>query len=170
VLHSYNNSVYAQLNDIIEILSYNGEDHRDIGIKLSNMWMLVRWGPHMKRSQNIPIMMVQRGRDHGISRRMEGAEDVNDIARMVSKMMVKMDLMKASQRKGIIHVVQNIIDDEVESETTRQEPKEHVTMEEKMIREINIIRGKTKLDTLVYSGSLNLQGIDRQDRRNEKVV
>jgi hypothetical protein len=62
---------------------------------------------------------------------------------------------RQSQRRGIAHVVWDINDDEVESKTTREEPKEHVIVEERMIKEINGIGGKPKLDTPVYYGSLN---------------
>jgi hypothetical protein len=54
-------------------------------------------------------------------------------------MMTRMDAMEVAQRRGIVHVVQDISDDEAESKTTREEPKEHVTMEERMIRAIGVL-------------------------------
>jgi len=54
-------------------------------------------------------------------------------------------------------VVLDINDDEVEFETIREEPKEHMPVEERMIREISGIGGKHRIGTPVYSRSLSLE-------------
>jgi hypothetical protein len=56
--------------------------------------MLIRWGAHKKRSQNIIIVMVHRGRDPRRTRRSEGVKDVNDLATMVRTIMAKIDEME----------------------------------------------------------------------------
>jgi len=59
-------------------------------------------------------MMAHKGRGHGRRRRIEGVEYVNNLAMMVRKMMARTNVMEATQRIIISHVVRDICDDEVE--------------------------------------------------------
>ena len=53
------------------------------------------------------------------------------------------------------HVMKYDNDDEEELETIKEKQEEQMTMEERMIRDINSIGGKPKVDTLIYYDSLN---------------
>ena len=82
---------------------------------------------------------------------------MNEFATKVRTMMSRMGAMEATQRRGIAHVVEDTSDDEAELKTMREETKEDMIVEERMIREIKGIGGKPKLATQVYSRSLNIE-------------
>lgn len=107
--------------------------------------------------------MAERGRGHGRGhgrgrgRRKENVEDENNLTTMMRTMMPRLDAVEASHRRGITYVMKDDNDDEEELEIIRDDPKEKMTMEERMLKAINNIGGKPRLDTPVYSGSLNPQ-------------
>jgi len=70
-------------------------------------------------------------------------------------MMTIMDAIEAAQRRGIAQVARDFSNDE--AKTKREEQEEQVTVEERMIRAINTIGCKPRLDTLIYSRNLNLK-------------
>lgn len=74
---------------------------------------------------------------------------------MMRTMMARMDAIEATQRRGITHVIRDHNEEEEELETIKEEQEEHMTMEERMIRVINSVGGKPKLDTPIYSNCLN---------------
>ena len=94
-------------------------------------------------------MMSHRGIGRG--RRKDNFEDANDL----TTMMARIDSIEATQRRGITHVISDDSNDDEELETIREEHEEQMTMEERMIKAISSIGGKPKLDTHVYSGSIN---------------
>ena len=97
--------------------------------------------------------MTHRGRGHGRGqgRRQENDKDVNDLTTMVARV----DAIEATKRRGTAQVIREDNDDDEELETIIEEHEEQMTMEETMIKFISNIGSKPKLDTHVYSGSLN---------------
>ena len=95
--------------------------------------------------------MAQRGRGRGIGQ--ENEENVNELIEMMMIMISRMDSIEVTERRGITHVIRDDNDDEEEVEPVREEREEQMTIEERMIRAINSIGAKPKLDIAVYSGS-----------------
>ena len=105
--------------------------------------MHLRWGAQRRRSQTRAIVMAQRGRGHRRARRSKNENEVNEPTEMMRTMMTKMDVVEATHRIGIAHVVRDISDDE--EETEREEEEEQVTVEERMFKAISNIGGKPRL-------------------------
>ena len=68
--------------------------------------------------------------------------------------MAIMDAIEATQSIGIAHGMQDNSHDEEETETTREE-QEEMTVEDIMIKAINNIGNKPRIDTPIYFGSFN---------------
>ena len=88
---------------------------------------MVEVGSLEEEIPNRAIVMAQRGRGRGGSRRPKNGNEVSDLAEMMRSMMTRMDAIEAAQRRGIAHVTQNISDDVTKTE--RKEQEEKVTVE-----------------------------------------
>ena len=56
--------------------------------------------------------MAWTGRGHGRPRRKENAENGNELTEMMRTMMTRMDVIQATWRRGITHVIRDDNDDE----------------------------------------------------------
>ena len=83
-------------------------------------------------------------------------------------MIDRMDAIEASQRTCSTHVIRDDNNDE-EVDTIKEQQEEQITIEQRMIKVINKIGGKPKLDTLVYFGSLNPEELIDQIGEIKKI-
>ena len=132
--------------------------------------MLLKWGAHKKRLHRRVIIMVRRGIGHGRGhgRGQENTKNVNELIEIMRTMMDRMDAIEATKRRGITHVIRDENVDEEELGIIRDEPEEQMTMEEIILRAINNIGGKPRLDTPIYFDSLNPEELIDWIRKMEK--
>lgn len=117
--------------------------------------MLLKWEARNKRLQRRVIVMTQRGRGCGIPKRKENTANVIELTEMMRTMMARMDVIEAAKRRRITHVIRDDNDGEEEVEPIKKEQEEQMTIEKRMIRAINSVGVKPKLNAHVYSDSLN---------------